>query len=182
MENGQIFFIGPASVGKTTIGKMLASKINYAFVDVDAEFCKQIQLIPNYVDEFGYKKYCEENSKLVDKLISESSAETVFATPSGYLVHENSPHLIEKHLSIIKNGVSILLLPSRDPLLGVGEIVRRQLSRWSDCYAEKERKRFLERFEKYKNYGDIQIYSPEKPNVIVGEILEVQISPNLYNW
>ena len=169
--NKNIFFVGPASVGKTTVGELLAEKLNYKFVDIDAEFRKRIALIPDYVKSKGYVEYCEANSILTDKLIEENQERTVFATPSGFLVHDYSPHLIEKHLNMLKNYISILLLPHRNPLEGVDLIIKRQADRWGDVKPEVERTRFLERFEKYKNYGDIQAYSQESPEIIAEEIL-----------
>jgi shikimate kinase len=166
-----IYFIGPASVGKSTIGKLLAESINYHFVDIDKEFNKHIKLIPDYIRASSYAAYCEANSKLTDGLIKENSERTVFATPSGYLVHEDSPHLVKKHLNVIKGGISVLLLPSEDATEGVDTIVQRQLNRWNDVRAEEERERFLARFDKYKNYGDIKIYSLEQPEVIAKKIL-----------
>src|SRR6266481_3851584 len=112
--NKNIFFIGPASVGKSTIGKLLADSINYHFIDIDGEFCKRIKLIPDYIHASSYAAYCEANSKLTDELIKENPERTIFATPSGYLVHEDSPHLIKKHLTVIREGISVLLLPSED--------------------------------------------------------------------
>jgi len=164
--NKNIFLVGPASVGKTTIGNLLANEMGWQFIDVDKEFCEQIELIPHYIKKHSYAGYSEANSELVDRLIKKNPARTVFATPSGYLVHEDSLHLIEKHLGVIKSGTSILLLPSQNSEEGVEAIVRRQLNRWDDVFADEERKRFLERFEKYKNYGDIQIFSMEQPEVI----------------
>jgi shikimate kinase len=170
-SNKNIFFVGPASVGKSTVGKLLAEKLDYVFVDIDQEFRERIALIPDYVKSKGYVEYCEANSILTDKLIEENRERTVFATPSGFLVHDYSPHLIEKHLNILKNYVSILLLPHRNPHEAVDLMIQRQRDRWGDVKPEIERTRFLERFEKYKNYGDIQIYSLESPEVIVEEIL-----------
>jgi len=166
-----IFMIGPASVGKSTVGELLAAKIGYHFVDIDMEFCRQIQLIPDYINEFGYVSYCEANAGLTDKLIKENSARTVFATPAGYLVHEAAPHVAKKNRETIKQGISILLLPAEDPARGVQEIVRRQLYRWNDAQKNVEREKFLVRFEKYKNYGDIKIYSLEEPGVVVMKIV-----------
>jgi shikimate kinase len=167
-----IFFIGPASVGKSTVGALLAKEIGFDFIDIDLEFCSRIALIPDYIKEFGYVGYCEINSKLTDQLIAEHPTKTVFATPSGYLVHKDSPHLIKKHLKVISCGTSVLLLPDEDPLRGIDVIVSRQLRRWSDTIADKERERFLERFEKYKFCGDIKIFSFEPPETIVDAIVQ----------
>src|SRR5260221_7557930 len=114
-----LFLIGPANVGKTTIGARLAKILNYKFIDVDKQFCEQIELIPNVVRSQGYRSYCEKNSELVQQLIKENIRSTVFATPSGYLVHEDFPDLIEKNLEVIKGGISVLLLPNEDPLVVV---------------------------------------------------------------
>ena len=166
-----IFMIGPASVGKSTVGKLLAAKINYHFVDIDLEFCRQIKLVPDYMREFGYVGYCEANSALADKLIKENPARTVFATPAGYLVHEAAPHIAKKNLGAISGGISVLLLPSKDPARGVQEIVRRQLFRWNEAKEQNEREKFLARFGKYEKYGDIKIYSLEEPEIVAAKIV-----------
>ena len=163
--------IGPASVGKSTVGVLLAEKLGYEFVDIDKEFCKRVGLIPEVVKSEGYASYCEKNSKLTDLLIAENVQKTVFATPSGYLVHEESPQLVEKHIKVIGSGISVLLLPGPDPDAEVDTIVARQVSRWRDVEPDNERQRFLARFEKYKKHGDIKIFSKELSEVIVEEIL-----------
>lgn len=167
-----VFFVGPASVGKSTIAELLAHKIRYKFVDIDREFCNRVELIPVYVNSKGYPAYCEANSALVDELVSENPEETVFATPSGFLVHEESSHLVEKHLTLIGAGISILLLPDKDPYKGVETIVARQVNRWNDVKPERERQKFLSRFDKYKSYGDIKIFSMENPEFITSMIIE----------
>ncbi|MEX0918159.1 MAG: shikimate kinase [Candidatus Paceibacterota bacterium] len=172
MRDTNIFFVGPASVGKSTTGKLLAKRLNFKFVDVDKEFCKRIALIPDFVKLHGYTEYCETNSILVDELLNEHPTSTIFATPSGFLVHEQSPHLVKKHLELISRFISVLLLPGKDPQEYVDLIVQRQLNRWTDCDEENERNRFLSRFEKYKRYGDIKVYSVEKSEVIVSKIIK----------
>jgi shikimate kinase len=165
-----IFMIGPASVGKSTVGELLAKKIGYHFMDIDMEFCRRIQLIPNYINEFGYVSYCEANAGLVEELLKENSARTVFATPAGYLVHEAAPRVAEKNRGTIRGGISVLLLPAEDPALGVQEIVRRQIFRWNDAEENNEREKFLARHEKYKNYGDIKVFSLEAPEIVAAKV------------
>jgi shikimate kinase len=171
MQLLNIFLIGPASVGKTTTGRLLARKLERKFVDIDFRFCEQIALIPHYIQGFGYPAYCEANSRLVDQLLEEYPANTVFATPSGFLAHEDSSHLVDKHLQIISHGISVLLLPSTTPEEGVELIVRRQLNRYPEVKADIERQRFMSRFEKYKNTGDIKIVTKGGPEVVVDRIV-----------
>lgn len=168
---GNIFLVGPASVGKTTNAALLAKKLGRTFIDVDLEFCNRIALIPDYVQTNGYAGYCEANSALVKDLLTEYPSGAVIATPSGFLVHENLPDIVAKNLNLIKEHVSVLLLPGHDPKEYVDTVVQRQINRWSDCEVENERKRFLERFEKYKAFGDIKIFSNENPEIIVSKII-----------
>lgn len=169
--NKNIFFIGPAGVGKTTVGNLVAIRLDYKFVDIDKEFCERIALIPNYIDTNGYPAYCEADSKLVDDLLLESPGNTVFATPSGFLVHENLDHLIKKHLDLISTGISVLLLPSEDIEEATKIVLDRQLKRWNDTSAEIEEQRFRNRFPKYKQYGDIKIFSSDPPEKIAEAIV-----------
>ncbi len=181
MNSRNIFFIGPASVGKSTVAKLLADKVKYDFVDIDLKFCEEIGLIPDYVRQHSYTEYCERNSRLVDDLLIRYPNNTVFATPSGFLVHEDSPHLVEKHIKLIRQkGISILLLPSKNPLNSVDIIIKRQQSRWDDVTVSKEKRRFIQRFHKYKNYGDIKIFSLEEPTKIATKILQQLRRKNLY--
>jgi len=167
-----IFFIGPAGVGKTTVGNIVAKQIGYNFIDIDKEFCERIALIPNYIDANGYTAYCEANSELVDDLLFDNPENTVFATPSGFLVHENLDHLVNKHLNLISTGTSILLLPTEDIEEAVKIIVARQLKRWDDTTVEIEEDRFRNRFPKYSQYGDIRIYSIDPPANIAKIVID----------
>ena len=167
-----IFLIGPASVGKSTIGTLLSQKLGWDFIDIDLEFCGRIALIPDYIKSHDYATYSKTNSDLARTLVSENPTNTVFATPSGFLVHEDLPQIVERNLELIKDHVSVLLLPGKDSQKYVDTIVQRQLDRWNDCDAKKEGERFLERFEKYKQYGDIQVFSNEPPDIIVEKVMD----------
>lgn len=172
LDQDKIFFIGPGGVGKSTVGALVAEKLGYACIDIDLEFCKRIALIPHYVRDEGYAKYCEASSTLTEKLLEEFPTKTILITPSGFLVHEESPHLVQKHLEIIKQGTSVLLLPSTDINEATNIVVSRQLSRWDDTNHEREEKAFRRRFPIYSQYGDIQIFSKDSPKKIAGRITQ----------
>jgi shikimate kinase len=171
-NNPNIFFVGPGSVGKTTVAQLLADALGYEFIDVDREFYARIAPIDSILETEGHAAYREKNSLLVDELVGEHRENTVIATPCGYLANQNYPHLAQKHLDVIKTGISVLLLPDQDPDAYVDVIVARQLARWNNLDAVEEKNRFLKNFQVYKNHGDIQILSMEEPETIVDMILD----------
>jgi shikimate kinase len=127
------------------------------------------------MNERGYPAYCERNSLLVDQLISEYPSNTVFATPSGFLIHEGSPHLVKKHVEVIRtDATSVLLLPSSNPQDTATLVAQRQIVRWPEMDEKQQRARYIKRHSQYKEYGDIKIigmYSPEETvRKIIGQL------------
>lgn len=173
-ESKLIFIVGPGGVGKTTAGEVLAEEIGYAFVDLDREFLNRVGLIGDYVREHGYSRYCETNSRLFEELVREWPSETVFPLSSGFLVHEDSPELVKKHKKLLqKLGVSVLLLPSESLQESLKVVVPRQLSRgYIDTTEENEIERHRHRYPKYKEYGDVKIFSKEEPRKIAARMIE----------
>ena len=170
-----IFIVGPGGTGKSTIGRLLAEKLEYEFCDVDLVFCDQVQLIGDFIQEHGYPAYCQRNAELIRQLLKETALPTVHAMPSGYLVHEEAPEVAEQNKRLLKDtGITILLLPSEKVGEGVDVVVQRNLSRkYLNTTAEKERRRFLSRHPKYLSYGgDIQVFSMDTPEAIAGEMLK----------
>lgn len=99
----KIFLIGPGGVGKSTCGKILANLLGYNFIDLDVEFCERVLNVGSYINNFGYKKYCLENSKLFYEILSQQLENFVFSLSSGFLVHENMNVLTIKHKQTLKD-------------------------------------------------------------------------------
>src|SRR3989339_646838 len=107
-----IFIIGPGGAGKTTSGKILAEKIKYDFLDLDDCYMDEIGNIGKYISDFGYEKYCYNNSGLFYKKIKTTKDNTVFVLSSGFLAHEGLGDLTDKHKKDLQNfGKTIMLLP-----------------------------------------------------------------------
>lgn len=166
-----LFLVGPASVGKSTVGRALATRLCVGFIDVDLEFNSRIENITAHIASKGYESYARKNSELVERLIKEASEPIVFSLPAGFLVHESVPELVAKHIELLhRHGITILLLPSKDPEDTVDIVVARQLARWGVVPGESERDRFIRRFNLYIQHGDIQIFSTEAPEAIAKKI------------
>lgn len=163
----KIFIIGPGWVGKSTSWLILANQLDYIFIDLDTEFCNIIGNIGIYISENGYEKYCLENSKLFYNILNSDIENFVFVLSSGFLVHENLDELTLKHKQTLENsGISIMLLPSKSIDESVEIVVKRQLLRGFGLKEEKERVKFIHRFQIYKEFGDIKIFSHELPEII----------------
>ena len=152
-------------------GKILAEMTGYKLIDLDREFMEKIGNITTYIPEQWYENYCKQNSKLFYTLLEENTQDTIFVLSSGFLVHENLDTLTNKHKKTIKKEwLSILLLPSKSKGESTNIVVQRQLSRGFGLNEERERKKFRKRFDIYKEFGDIKIYSTDTPENIAKEM------------
>lgn len=169
----RIFLIGPGGVGKTTCGKILADSLGYEFIDLDAEFCRRIENIGDYIKSCGYEKYCLDNSKIFYEILGQHLENFVFALSSGFLVHENMEKLTSKHKQSLNDlGVSILILPSKSLDESLNIVIQRQLSRGFGLNEDREKEKFIQRFEIYKGLGDIKIFSSQDPHLIADTIIK----------
>lgn len=165
----KLFLIGPGGVGKSTCGKILAQRLKYNFIDLDIEFINRVSGIKNWIESKGYKDYCKKNSELLFQLVKDKK-QTVIVLSSGFLVYDDGLGN-NNYQAIKKLGLTVLLLPARSKKETIEVVVGRQLSRGLGLDKETETKKIQDRFEKYLQFGDIQIYSSEKPEKIAQEIV-----------
>jgi shikimate kinase len=56
-----IRLIGPGGAGKSTIGALLAERLDVAFLDLDRHFAGRVGDISDYIGRHGYDEYAREN-------------------------------------------------------------------------------------------------------------------------
>ncbi|PWH86767.1 shikimate kinase [Brumimicrobium oceani] len=72
MQNNRIFLIGFMGVGKTSIGKRLANKLNIPFVDLDQEIEKKFKIsINEFFSKYGELSFRKEETKMLLDTIHE---------------------------------------------------------------------------------------------------------------
>jgi shikimate kinase len=163
----RVFLIGPAGVGKSTCGPLLARKLGFGFVDLDFEFNTRVGHIAEFIARQGYLAYCRRNVDLFEALLDEES-DAVHALSSGFLLYEDLDSSYSRLTDDLRRlGVSILLLPAASVEEATEITVGRLLARRPGLNAEKERAKFRTRFNKYIRHGDIQIISNAPPAVTV---------------
>ena len=97
-----IYIVGYPCCGKTSLGKKIAKKIGYNFVDLDHLFEEQYKIT---ISDF-FEKYNEEAFRMCERKILHSTTSlknTVIATGGG------TPCYFDNMEFINKNGVSIYL-------------------------------------------------------------------------
>lgn len=89
-----IYLIGMRGVGKSTIGKLLAERLNRKWVDVDDEIVKREEKsIAEMVALHGWDFFREKEHEEVERLAGEN--DLVISTGGGVLMHYNNAELLK---------------------------------------------------------------------------------------
>lgn len=108
-KTDNIFLVGPMGVGKSTIGKKLAKKLDKKFFDSDKEIEKRTgAAIPLIFDVEGELGFRERESKLIDELTLEDGI--VLATGGGAV-------LTKVNRDILRNRGIVVYLAATPELL-----------------------------------------------------------------
>jgi shikimate kinase len=123
MTNKPVVLVGPMGVGKTTVGKKLAKRLELPFVDTDAVITKNHGDISAIFANRGEPAFREIESDVLVSLLNEPA---VISTGGGAVLHEKSREALSlatvvylstdgKHIAsrlkggnrpLIKNGIS----------------------------------------------------------------------------
>lgn len=98
----RIFLIGYMSSGKSTLGKVLAKRLNLKFIDIDESFEEKYKItINDFFIKFGEPKFRELEQQLLISILNIENA--VISTGGGTPCYYDNLDLINE------NGVSIYL-------------------------------------------------------------------------
>jgi shikimate kinase len=107
--------VGMMGVGKSTIGRKLATLLRFGFVDADDEIERAAQMtIPEIFESFGEAYFRDGERRVIARLMSEAAADgaaTVIATGGGAFAEPATRALI------LERGLAIWLDSDVDTLL-----------------------------------------------------------------
>lgn len=157
-KTGAIVLVGPMGVGKTTIGKKLANRLQVPFVDTDALVTKEHGEITKIFAELGESRFRQLEEACVLKAIAEPA---VVATGGGAILSEHTRAALGEakvvYLSTDGKHMASRLAGGNRPLLKDG------IADWRRIY---ESRRAL-----YEQVADITIDTGKSPlKVLVEEI------------
>ncbi|MDR9498783.1 MAG: shikimate kinase AroK [Hydrogenovibrio sp.] len=166
MQKQSIFLVGPMGAGKSTVGRILADKLHYRFLDSDHEIeAKTGVSIPMIFDIEGEAGFRRRECKLIDQLTQQP--QVVLATGGGAVLKpQNRRHLRSR-------GFVVYLRSSLDALLARTRQDRNRPLLQNDNPEEVLKNIMTERDPLYREVADLVVQT-EQASVhrVVRQIME----------
>jgi shikimate kinase len=90
-----VVLVGMMGVGKTSVGKRLATALHCPFIDADDEIEKSAQMtIPEIFDAYGESGFRDGERRVIARLIEQNGGKTVIATGGGAFINPQTRELI----------------------------------------------------------------------------------------
>ncbi len=168
-----ILLTGLRGTGKTTIGQLLAEKLNRPFLDLDAEIEKeQQQKIAQIVEEKGWDFFRDLEHKICKKIVETprhggaSSGNYIISTGGGTLIFDRNAKLFQK------NSFIILLIANLKTLAKRIKNNTNRPSLTGKNFLEELNEVWQERKDKYEKVANLTIDTEGKtPEKISAEII-----------
>jgi shikimate kinase len=170
----EIRLLGPGGAGKSTIGALLAARLDVAFVDLDGRLAGRVGDISDYIDLHGYDVYARENVETYCSLFRGGTIrERVVALSSGFMTYARDihPEYARARRELEQHPHTFVLLPSFDRDVCVTETVRRQIARPFGRPSAKEEAVIRARFEIYMSLPVRKIETMRPVAAAVAEIV-----------
>ena len=162
-----LILIGPTGAGKTTVGRVLAAKLNVSFFDLDDEIeTRSGANIPWIFDVEGEEGFRDRETRVFADLVSQSNV--VVSTGAGVVLREKNRQLLMKH----KRQVIWLQVDFKTQLNRLKNDKNRPLLQVADPEG-KLRAMAAEREPFYQAHAAIQVQtSKTNPAIVVRQIIE----------
>jgi shikimate kinase len=107
-----VVLVGMMGVGKSSVGKRLATMLHWPFVDADDEIERSAQMsIPEIFAQFGEAYFRDGERRVIARLLQEDGAHSVLATGGGAFCNAATRQLI------LDRGIAVWLDSDVDTLV-----------------------------------------------------------------
>lgn len=168
-----IQLVGPGGAGKSTVGAVLAQRLDWPFIDLDRAFERRHGDIDGFIAGHGYEAYARENVA-VYRGLAEGCPDAVLALSSGFMVYPPAVHPDYAAVAeaVVRARGTVVLLPSLDRETCVAETVRRQLGRaLTRRDAAREEAVIRARFDRYLALPAPRVETMRPPHAVAEAIL-----------
>jgi len=95
MNSGNIIIVGAMGSGKSTVGKLLAKKLDKKYIDTDLEIEVRNNCdISNFFEKYGETLFREKESEILDSLTDINNH--IISTGGGIILKEENINLLKK--------------------------------------------------------------------------------------
>lgn len=109
--NNTIFLVGARAAGKTTMGKMLANKLSFSFIDTDCHLLKTTQkTVAEIVEKEGWEGFRARESQI---LIDTTKPNRVIATGGGMVLADHNRKFMRQNGTVIFLSATAATLAAR---------------------------------------------------------------------
>ncbi|WP_261309908.1 shikimate kinase [Burkholderia stabilis] len=165
--------IGPGGAGKTTVGAIVADRLNWRFLDVDQCFLASHGNIADFIRDHGYAEYAAHNVRLYEQLKRGISAPTICAVSSGFMLYpaDVTPTYPAVRRCIEEDMLTALLLPAFDLDSCAKLVVDRQMSRpYLNANEASETRKIRDRFPAFMRLSCKRFASNGSPERVAADI------------
>ncbi|MBP5445816.1 MAG: hypothetical protein J6Y28_06555 [Acholeplasmatales bacterium] len=158
-EKQNIIFIGMPSSGKTTIGQIIAKRLNKDFFDSDDLITETIKTdIFSYVKANGEAPFRNVEKEVIKDLSKKNGC--VISTGGGVILDKDNMHNLKQNgiIIFIDRPLELLTPTSSRPLTSTFDALK---------------KKYDERIDLYESYKDIKVKNDKELTIVVENILEV---------
>lgn len=168
----RFIFIGPRSIGKSTVGKALAQKLNLEYFDFDEYVEEKLNGIDQYIEDNDVESYRVEEEKILKRFVSELPENFVVSVGGGTVASQfKEISQINANL-LTKSGKIIYLSPSENKEEATEILHKREQKRKGDKDYSETLKLFELRKPIYEKIFDLKFEVKNKsPSKIVNDIL-----------
>ena len=163
----RIYLIGPRACGKTSIGRMLASRMSYGFVDTDEIVVQRVgESIASLVDRDGWESFRNQEQDVLSDL--SHSNDLVIATGGGIILRPANRQVLQGR------GITVYLQASAETLSSrlAAEPLAEQRPALTDTSPVLEVRSVLkEREPLYLECADITVSAEESLDLVADAIL-----------
>ena len=169
-----IILIGYRGTGKTSVGKILAQKLNKTLMETDAKIVEKVEMsIPEIIDKHGWEYFRDIESQIVEEL---KGTKGLIVDSGGGII------LREQNISTLKNNGKVFWLTA--PVATIVDRIKDDTNRPSltdKSFTEEVHDVLKKRLPKYKKAAQFIIKTQDKGvEEIALEILAIIRRENLF--
>ncbi|MFP4117316.1 MAG: shikimate kinase [Candidatus Woesearchaeota archaeon] len=170
----QVILSGPRSIGKSTVGKILAIRLSWQYHDLDSIVKGEVGAIKSYMAKNGLEDYRRLELRMLKQVISSAHGDSIISLGGGTGVSGYSDIDAQARSLIRSSGLVIVILPCIDDEKAVDILYQFELKRSGGRSFIDTKRLYLRRRHLYEAMAHIIIYKDDKkPESMVQEIINI---------